>query len=80
MTSEGDQIKGVVRRVLRDANNEPSGLIVDVPGTAFIPRTLIPTQYRDSMERLVGQSFHGTVFRLDPERNTAIIQPATFYD
>lgn len=76
MLNEGDEIRGIIRRLLFNADNEPTGLIVDVPGTAFIPRSLLPKSHRDSMETLIGKSFVGSVFSVDRERSTAIIQPS----
>lgn len=79
MLVEGNKIEGIVRRILVNHEGEQIGLIVDIPGLAFIPKSLLPDQHgKNSLEQLVGKCFEGIIYRVDRVRNCAIIQPTSF--
>ena len=66
---------GVVSSVIRKRDtNKPIGLHVDIWGLAFAPRSLVPEQFRDDLDSIVGRSVRCTIAQIDDERGNVIIQ------
>ncbi|MEO1529085.1 MAG: hypothetical protein AAFX06_27005 [Planctomycetota bacterium] len=77
---EGDEISGVVRRVVRRRNdNSVVGLEVAAEWRAFIPNSLIWQQPVETIDRLVGQHVDGVIRLVDERRMVLVVSPLRFY-
>ncbi len=78
MISAGEKVEGKVRQVLQRAGeDQPSGLLVDIGFTAFIPCSLILAEQRDDLDSLVGKWMEGVVHEVDKSLRV-IVQPESF--
>jgi hypothetical protein len=84
---EGDIVSGTVWRVARRREEsdpygtiagEPFGLLVNIGPSGFIPRSLIPREYRADLDQLVGKWMKGVVRQVDEERSSVVIEPSYF--
>lgn len=75
----GDQLPGVVARILqRKGISQPHGLMVDLGFNAFMPRAVVPSEFRDDLRRLVGKHLMCTVLVIDEQRRTVVVTPTKF--
>ena len=84
MIREGDEISGVVVRVLhRRSDRSIIGLLVDVGATGFAPRPLLPTTHlAKQVEDLESLHFDGVVLKVDDTRTrdaVVVVKPTRFY-
>lgn len=76
MISKGDNVDETVTRVLRRREDDyPYGLLVDIGGIAFVPRSLVPLDQREDLDALVGMWMTGAILKVDEKRGTVVIDP-----
>ncbi|WP_425396840.1 hypothetical protein [Aeoliella sp.] len=58
-------LSGVVESVFSDrTTNEPHGLLVDIAGRSFVPRSQIPLEFRDRLDDLIGQTLRFSILAI----------------
>ena len=69
-------LDGWVDRVhQRSGSDKPYGLRVTVSDyPCFAPRSLVPTQWREDLDSLVGKSVKASILLIDEERGTVVLQ------
>jgi hypothetical protein len=68
-------LEGVVSSVIRNRNtNKPIGLQIDIWGSAFAPKSLVPEDFRDDLDAIVGRTVLCTIAQIDDNRGTIIVQ------
>ena len=69
---EDQTLNGHVTRRFKD-----SGLIVDVGelGPCFMPRSLLPEEWRGDLDALIGRAVGCEIFQIDEKRHCIIIRP-----
>jgi hypothetical protein len=68
-------MEGVVSSVIRDRHtNKPIGLHVDIWGLAFAPKSLVPDDFRDDLDAIVGRAVFCTIAQIDDERGTIVVK------
>lgn len=74
-------MEGVISSVIRDRHtHKPIGLHVDIWGSAFAPKSLVPDEFRDDLDAIVGRAVFCTIAQIDDERGTIFVQIERFAD
>ncbi|MEM7557939.1 MAG: hypothetical protein AAF394_02325 [Planctomycetota bacterium] len=73
---DGQTVDAWVDRVLRrSGSDKPYGLRVTVSDfSCFAPRSIVPTQWREDLDSLVGKSVKASILLIDEERGTVVLE------